>query len=406
MGSGFLKSAHWLDARRVRAYLWLSALVQIGALGWLVATARDGVDRNGFLLGSDFLSFWTAGRMLVAGATPYDVAAHAAAQHAWFPQDGAHVAFFYPPPFLLACHPLGLVGYFPALGLWLALTGAAWVATVRLWARDVGAGPPAPPRALPPVWLLCAAFPPALVTITHGQTSFLASALIGAGALLVSRRPWLAGALFGLAVFKPQLGLLIPVVLLATRQWRAVLAACASAAALALAATALYGPGVWTQWHAITGQAGEAMANDSIGYAKMVSVAAAAMLLGLPAQAAMALQVAVALGVAATLALAGWRNGQSPALAAAMLAGTPLATPFVLDYDLALLAFPLLWLAVQEHRPWERIVTALVFVAPAFARPLAMHAGLPVMAPLILAFFVLVARRTIVRDRGDRLRRV
>ena len=79
-----------------------------------------------------------------------------------------------------------------------------------------------------------------------------------------------------------------------------------------------------------------------------------------------------------------------------MLAGAPLVTPFVLDYDLVLLAFPLIWLAARdEHLPWERLVIALAFAAPAFARPLAMNAGIPVMPLVLVALFALVTRRAL-----------
>ena len=76
-----------------------------------------------------------------------------------------------------------------------------------------------------------------------------------------------------------------------------------------------------------------------------------------------------------------------------MLAGAPLVTPFVLDYDMVLTAFPLIWLATRQHRPWERIAVAAVFAAPAFARPLAMTVGVPIMVPLLAALFVLIVRR-------------
>jgi hypothetical protein len=389
MGPEFLRSALWLNPKRVGGYLRLLALLNLATLVWLVATSRGGVDRNGFLLGSDFLSFWTTGRMLVDGGNPYDVAAHTAAQQAWFVQEGAHVAFFYPPPFLLACHPLGLLGYFPALALWLAFTGAAYLLALRLWQESCG--------LVRPAWLLFAAFPPTLITITHGQTSFLAAALVGAGALLVKPRPWLAGCLLGLAVFKPQYGLLIPVVLLAAREWRTIAGACLAALALGMLAALAYGPQVWSDWLALMSAAGEAMTGGAIGYAKMVSVQAGLMLVGAPAGAAVLVQTGVSLVAAALLAWAGWRHGYTPALAAAMLAGTPLVTPFVLDYDLVLLGFPLVWLATREHRPWERIVAAAVFAAPAFARPLAMNAGLPIMAPLMLLLFAILAHRALTQ---------
>lgn len=381
----FFRQATWLNPPRVRGYLRLFALANVATLLFLVLTARTGVDRNGFLLGTDFLSFWTAARMLAEHGNVYDVAAHSAAQLAFFAQKGAHAAFFYPPMFLPFCFPFGLLPYFPALGAWLLVTGTAWVAAVRLWLRRFGIG-------FSPV-VLCAAFPPVLITITHGQTSFLLSALLGTGALLVRERPWLAGAMFGLAVMKPQFGLLVPIVLLLTGEWRVIAGAVGGALALALVSTLAFGPQVWADWLAIGTAARDAMGDGSIGHAKMTSVFAGALLLGAPSDVATALQAACSLAVAGALAWTCRGRRYTPALGAAMLAGAPLATPFVLDYDMVLMAFPLAYLASQPFRAWEKFVTAAVFVAPAFARPLAVSAGIPIMPPVLAALFVLLVLR-------------
>ena len=101
MGLGFLRDADWLGADRVRGYLWLFAAINLATLLFLVVTSHDGVDRNGFLLGSDFISFWTAGRMLHSGGHVYDVAAHIEAQRRYFAPANGYTAFFYPPyPFV------------------------------------------------------------------------------------------------------------------------------------------------------------------------------------------------------------------------------------------------------------------------------------------------------------------
>jgi hypothetical protein len=137
------------------------------------------------------------------------------------------------------------------------------------------------------------------------------------------------------------------------------------------------------------------MESGAIGFGKMQSPFAAAMLLGAPLRLAYGLQTALALGVLALLALAAWRRGYSQALAAATLTGTLLTTPFVLDYDLLLLAFPLIFLSGQSLRPWEKAGAALAFVAPAFARALAMHAGVPVTPLILAALFALLIRRAL-----------
>lgn len=388
MGRHFFRRADWLD-RRARGYLVLLAVLNLAMLAWLLASSHGGVDRNGFLLGTDFLSFWTTGQMLQAGGDPYDAAAHIAAQRAFFAADDAYTAFFYPPAFLLLCWPLGLLGYFPALAIWLAATGGAFVVAVRAWAHRLG--------VRLPLAIAVAAFPPVLITATHGQTSFLVAALLGGGALLVRERPILAGILFGLAAIKPQFGPLVPLVLALTGEWRTIAAAVATIAAIALAATLAFGPAVWADWLAVSGAAQSAMADGLVPFAKMQSLFAAARLLGAPVPLAYGLQGLLALAVAGALARASWRRRYDPALGAAMLVGALLATPFMLDYDLVLLAFPLVVLAAGPFAAWEKLVGALAFAAPAFARPLAMTLGVPI-APLVLAaLFVLLVRKIEVR---------
>ena len=138
MGWDAIRKAEWLEPGRVRGYLLLLALVNAGAVVFLLATQKGGVYANGFLLGTDFISFWTSGRMLLAGANVYDTAAHVAAQREFYVMPGEYTAFFYPPNFLPFVWPLGLLPYFPALAAWLGLTGAAFLAAVRAWFRALG----------------------------------------------------------------------------------------------------------------------------------------------------------------------------------------------------------------------------------------------------------------------------
>jgi hypothetical protein len=123
--------------------------------------------------------------------------------------------------------------------------------------------------------------------------------------------------------------------------------------------------------------------------------------LGAPAKVAYALQGLLTLAVAGAVGWASWRRGYDAGLVALVLTGALLATPFVLDYDMVLLAFPLMWLAAQGFGPWEKPIVAAAFIAPAFARPLALTAGIPI-TPLILAvLFMVIFRR--VSPRADRV---
>jgi len=389
MGIDFLRRAEWLGPARARGYLLLLAAVNVGLLGFLVLTATNGVDRNGFLLGTDFISFWTSGRMLHDGRNVYDIAAHVAAQREFYTLPGEYTAFFYPPNFLPFVWPLGFLSYFPALAMWLLVTGAAWLAAMRGWFKALGLKGPA--------LVLILAFPPVVVTLTHGQTSFLVAALLGGGLLLVEKRPWIAGVLIGLATIKPQFGLLIPIALLASAQWRTIASAAVTALALAGLAALAFGPQVWSDWMAVTQAASNATGDGNIGFAKMVSIFAGLSLVGVPSGPAFAVQGAVSAAVAWSVARASWRRPFTPGLAVLVLAGAPLATPFVLDYDLLLTGFPLAYLfaraRVEGFADWERITILAAFAAAAFARPLAIGLGVPIMPLVLIALFVVVLRR-------------
>lgn len=388
-----LRKADWLTRSRVRGYLWILALLNGVTLVALVASSRHGVDRNGFLLGTDFLSFWTVGRMLGAGGDVYDQAAHIAAQQAYFTQADAFTAFFYPPGFLPFCYPLGWLPYFPALAAWLLATGALFVLAVMRWLRAYPIAAPA--------WLLLAAFPASVIQITHGQTAFLSAGLLALGALWVRPAPVLAGVLLGLATVKPQFGLLVPLVLVLTGAWRAILAAAATALALAGLSALLFGGALWGEWYALTRAAQTAMDAGTVGYAKMVSPFAALMLLGVPSGLAYALQAAISLGVAAMLARVSWRRTYTCELGALTLAGAVLVTPFVLDYDMLLLVPAMIVVAARGFGPWEKLAVFLAFAAPAFARPVAMNLHVPLMPPIAFLLFWVLWRR--LRSGSDRL---
>lgn len=385
MEQGMIRSAEWLNRERIGAYLWIAAAANIAVLAALILTATDGVDKNGFLLGTDFISFWTSGLMLQAGGNPYDIAAHIAAQQDYFASDSGFTAFFYPPTFLPLVYPLGWLVYFPALAFWLIITSGLYFMVARAWLTRL--------RIQRSSALLALAFPATIVTITHGQTSFLVAALLGAGVLFLRERPIMAGICFGLATMKPQFGLLVPIVLLMTGQWRVIVSAIVTAAALALSAVLIAGPDVWQNWLATTALAQSAMDVGTVGYDKMVSPMAAVMILGGSLHLAYAVQSCVSFGLAAALAWCCRAGRYDLRLGALMLAGTPLVTPFVLDYDMTILAFPLIWLAGRESRDWEKTAILFAFAAPLFARPMAMHLSLPIMPLILLGLFAVLLRR-------------
>ena len=387
--SGVVKSLSdcaWLDAGRARAYARILLLVTlVGAVGW-IALSTGGLDRQGKPIGADFVGFYTASRLALDGRADlaYDVGAHWAAQKALFGPELGYTAFFYPPPALLIYLPLALAPYFVALAVWLAATGFAFYRVLRGYLPS-----------LDPVAFF--AFPAVFVNADHGQNGFLSAALIGGGLLVMDRRPVLAGACFGAMAFKPHLALVIPFALVFARRWTVLIAAAAAAAAFCLISLAAFGAGAWSGFFADASFARAALENNLVGNEKMQSVFAAVRLLHGSLALAWGAQVLMALSALATLWLMQRRAFRPAAEAPAVVCAGLLASPFVLDYDLTLLAIPLVWLlrdgCQSGFLPFEKALMALAFALPLISRVVAGAAGLPLAPLTIAALLALILRR-------------
>ena len=90
--------------------------------------------------------------------------------------------------------------------------------------------------------------PAALLGMELGQISILGGALLVAGLLLSEDRPRLSGGLLGFLVCKPQIGVLVPVVFLAQRNWRGFGFFVLAVGALSASVTLAFGPDVWVAY--------------------------------------------------------------------------------------------------------------------------------------------------------------
>jgi hypothetical protein len=382
-----LRDAPWLTRERALAYGRILLAMSLGAEIVWTALSHGGLDRMGKPLGTDFISFWTASKLTLGGhpARVYDIAVHHAEQTRLFGRDTGYSAFFYPPIYLLICLPLAILPYLASLAVWLGVTGLAYWRVVRAWLGErFGA-------------LAIFAFPAVLVNVGHGQNGFLTTALFGAAAWQLDRRPILAGVLFGCMAYKPQLGLVIPLALMAAGRWKTILAAAVTVLALAGLSAALFGIDVWRGFLAVSPVAKVVLEQNLVGYAKMQSVFAAVRLLHGGLWLAYAVQTATALAACLGLIYLQRRAFRGDAEGPAMAIASLLASPFLLDYDLLLLAIPLAWLAREGVRtgfkPWEKLVLAAAFVLPLVSRSLALTIGLPLGPFVIGALFILVLRR-------------
>jgi hypothetical protein len=390
-----LRSGDWLTTERIRLVAAAIIAVSVVSLAYLLVSANGLVDSLGRPLGTDFSSFYAAGTYVLEGlpAAPYEPALQHAREQAMFGPATPFYSWFYPPIFLLAAAVMALMPYGVALAAWLAATFGLYVLAIR-------AIVPLSLRVATHDWLLLAlAFPAVLVNLGHGQNGFLTAALFGGALALLDRRPVVAGITFGLLAYKPQLGLMIPFALAASGRWRALAAAGAAAFALAIATTVIFGADVWRAFlNASHFARTVVLEKGDVGFYKMQSLFAWARLWGAPVALAYALQsvlTAVLAGVVAAL----WRSSAPYALkAAALCLAAVLATPFVFDYDMMVLAPAIAFLAIdgleRGFTPWEKTGVAVLWLAPIVARTFTQATWIPLGVPIMLAIFILLLRRS------------
>jgi len=395
-----VRTGSWVTPQRMRGYSVILLVVAIVASAIWIALADGLVDRNDKPIGTDFSNVWAAGKLVLEGRpeAPYDpVLQHAAEREAF---GGRPVPFFgwhYPPLFLIVAAALALLPYGWALLVWTAFGLSAYLVTLRAIL----------PR--PETVLLALAFPATFINLGHGQNGFLTASLLGGALLLLDRRPLVAGVLVGLLAYKPQFGVMIPLVLLATARWQVIAAAAATVLAAGAVTFAIFGAKVWTAFSESTEFTRVVVleAGDT-GWEKIQSIFSAVRMWGGSIELAYAAQAALALGLAASLVWL-WRSRASGDLkAAALAAGCLLATPYVLDYDLVVLAVAIAFFvrhALNQHRgfrDYEISVLAFVWIAPLIARSLAGAAGLPLGFLAMAAIYVLTLRRAVLDGAGQR----
>lgn len=371
----------WLGSARIAAYARILLLVSLVSFGesWRQATGATG---------SDFLAFWSAGKLAAAGraSQSYDLGATGAIQAAL----GRHdvFAFVNPPPLLLAVWPFGLLPFGAGWAAWIVSTYAAWFLAARRLDRRLR-------------WPI-AAWPGALVAAWHAQTGLLTGALTTAFATLLRRRPVWAGLCVGALVIKPHLALLFPIALAAGRHWRAFWSAAAGAALLLTFTALVFGPGTLLAYPRSWAISRHLMnTGDAAFFLRQCTVYAAIRVAISPGAGALA-QALVSLGVG----VATWRVWSGPAALegklAFLMAAVPLATPYLFNYDLPFLIVPTVWLIGEARERscgdwarggWERPLLLLFYLAPLWTRALALPLGANLAPWVEIAMAMAVWRR-------------
>jgi alpha-1,2-mannosyltransferase len=397
-----LRSGDWLTPARVRGYsLILLALGAIAVVGWIALS--DGlIDRNSKPLGTDFASFYAAGSLVLDGrpTDAYNMAAHYAREQQIFGAGTPYYGWLYPPIFLLVATPFASLPYLMALALWQVSTLALYLSVIGAIVRRIRGA------AIGPLWLpVAAAFPAVLINLGHGQNGFLTAGLFGAALLALPTRPIVSGILFGALAYKPQFALVMPIALLAAGQWRTVIAAGITVLALVAVSALVFGADIWLAFAASTETSRKLLLEQGdVGFEKLQSVFAAVRMWGGGIPIAYAVQGLVSGVVVATTAWT-WHSACDRDLKSALLVvATLLASPHVLDYDLAILAVAIAFTVragfAGGFRPFEISLLAAAWIVPLLARGVAGATGIPLGLSLLLTLYGLMMRRPL-QDRTN-----
>jgi hypothetical protein len=363
-------------------HAWLLAGLLIVLVGWTAATQWP-------LLVSgwgkrDFLYFYTIGRVALEGRADlmYDHRALHEFQVALIPRWPDWFYSVYPPQTAILFASVAWLPYGWALIAWTLSTAAAYGLVAWL------ASPPGP-RALLIAGLIDVI--PFWTALLAGQSTLWPLLAFGLGGhAYIQGRKLMAGLAFGLLFVKPQLGLVLAVVLVACGEWTIIAGIALSAAAQFIAPMVVFGWDIWPAYARFLESLPSLKASlESWGN---IQHGLAALTRPLPGW----LQGPVWMTLSLPVIYAAWRTwrGDSPApiKMAVLVVSSVIVCPHVLLYDCTLLVLPVLWAAHASSR--EQLAGPVYLLVLTFAIPFAFLFGLQLSLAAVLWFLYVLTRPT------------
>ncbi|MFC6655339.1 glycosyltransferase family 87 protein [Roseibium salinum] len=385
-----IRSGDWLTWDRIGFACLFSGIASLLGLVWMLFIPNNFGSPNGTLM-MDYLSFWLAGKQVLLG-TPelvYVPSEFAAIQKDLSGSDTTF-GFFYPPTFQLMQSLFAVLPYKAAFISFVALTTALLFFACRLITGQ---------------WLLAACLiivPACANNAFHGQNAALTAALYAFFLVGMERnRTVWAGIAIGILTIKPQLGILIPVALIAGMHWRTFLSASVTTLLFAGLSAAVLGIGVWQAFWTQAPVASAVMELGGVEWGKMISVYGSGRIAGLGYEASMAVQIAFSIAALVSVFVA-WRRSDALVVRAPVLVGGALlVTPFAMSYDMTLLIVPCAFLIREGLKngflPYEKVALFVVIALSASTSPMALWLGVPI-SPLLPLLILWMGLRRLMLD--------
>ncbi|VVE90104.1 glycosyltransferase family 87 protein [Pandoraea bronchicola] len=382
---------HWSDDRaRIRLYsgAGLCFAIAIGVAWWYqhsyLPTPKIGP------VGLDFLPFWGASHFVLQGhpLDAYNIELMTRVQIAeqpWAEKLGGVMPWLYPPVMMLLLAPIAFLSFTYAYTVYACVGFGLYYAALRRTApwRDAR--------------LATVGFPGVLLVILAGQISLYTTALAGFSLVMLRKRPVWAGILAGLLFVKPHIALLFPLAFLCARQWRALAACVATVVGTTVLAAAVFGLDVYPTFLHATAFAQQSIVNGTAQIARVPTFFVTARMLGAPLAIAAVIHGVVALCAVAVM-IDFWRRPTAFALRAAMLVcATTLVSPYLYDYDLAILSLVIAWYVRDGiARGWlrgEREWLVVLWLTPMSGLLGVQYVGFQFMPFITLATLAMLWRR-------------
>jgi hypothetical protein len=349
------------------------------------------------LTNRDFVNYWMAARFTLDG-TQRELFTHdiyfARLQQMFGPEYPIH-SWSYPPHFLLFLWPLGFLSYERALAVFLAVTLAMFVAAALAFRRRYAADSDRTVLAL-----ALAAF--SMMMILATQNGFLTAALLLYGLAWMKDRPLAAGLAFACLTIKPQLGFLLPLLLLLDRNWRVIAWTACFSLLLVGISIACFG---LKSWHAYL--------TETLAYQRFVmtnwggpflymmpTTFGSVRTLGFQPATGYVVQWLVSVVSALLVLWLLWREVDPLRRVFIVVCGTLIITPYAFNYDMGALAVVCAVMLGSNRFIGNRgfaVVLAILAALPALVANLG-RANVPI-SPLILAAALLVVATGQLRDR-------
>lgn len=350
----------------------VAVVLAVALLPAMLAAVGRGDDAAG--LGGDFPSFYAAGRIMVDGEADdlYDPGVQRVRQQD-FNDEGEFLYFAYPPFVATAYAALAWLPYGVALTVQILLAVGSLTLAARLGVPRSIADMSRRRHVIVAVALALASYPILRAVLGGQNTAFTIAVIIAAWWLLDRGAPFASGVAAGVLLYKPQFAVVLLLVLVAFRAWRAIAGFGVTAVALYAVGALTHGLGWVRPW--LDQVAAFADANEEVNGHLMVNITGwvdAA----IPAAAPM-LPVVLVLFVGAVVVVVAARVGPRWGILGVVTGGVVLLAPSALYYDagVALFGFGIFaalllrnawWFAAAIAASWSQVLAADLGWSPLF----------------------------------------